>query len=142
VIVLEVLDAPTGKARPRVNRNGHTWTPAKTKNAEAHVRAAWDRAGRPTIPRDIPIRAIVQMILQRPASHYKTNGGLSAVGRAAGFVPRKKPDVDNAAKLILDALEGYAYPHDVAIVSLTVTKQWGSPARTKIALDVVAEEES
>jgi Holliday junction resolvase RusA-like endonuclease len=137
-VILEILDPPTGKARPRVNKNGHAWTPAKTKNAEAHVRAAWDRAGRPTLPAETPLRASVRMILERPPSHYTTKGELSAVGRKAGDVPRKKPDVDNAAKLILDALEGYAYPADVAIVELLVTKVWGWPARTLVVVDTLS----
>jgi Holliday junction resolvase RusA-like endonuclease len=78
------------------------------------------------------------MYLERPPTHFTTKRELSAVGRKAGNRPRKKPDVDNAAKLILDALEGYAYPSDAAIVSLLVTKQWGAPARTLVSLGIVA----
>jgi Holliday junction resolvase RusA-like endonuclease len=137
-VILEILDAPTGKARPRVNKNGHAWTPAKTTNAETHVRAAWDRAGRPTLPADTPLTASVRMILERPPSHYTTKGELSAVGRKAGAVPHKKPDVDNAAKLVMDALEGYAYPSDVWIVELLVTKVWGTPERTLVVVEVAA----
>ncbi len=142
MIVLEILDPPTGKARARGGPHGH-YTPKATTNAETHVRAAWDRAGRPTLPARAPIVATVHMTLQRPDSHWKRDGELSAAGRHAGTLPvGKKPDVDNAAKLILDALEGYAYPADVAIVSLTVTKAWGTPASTRVMLDVVRGESS
>jgi hypothetical protein len=53
------------------------------------------------------------------------------------FARRRALAIDCAAKLILDALEGYAHPPDIAIVSLWVGKRWGSPACTRLTLDVV-----
>ena len=49
-----------------------------------------------------------------------------------------KPDLDNAAKLVMDALEGYAYPRDVTIADLRTRKLWGSPARTEVIVEVAA----
>jgi Holliday junction resolvase RusA-like endonuclease len=54
----------------------------------------------------------------------------------------KKPDVDNVAKLVMDALEGYAYRADAAIADLRAVKLWGSPARTEVVLSVIAESEA
>ena len=34
----------------------------------------------------------------------------------------KKPDVDNVSKIVLDALNGLAYPDDVNVVSMRVIK--------------------
>jgi Holliday junction resolvase RusA-like endonuclease len=110
--------------------------------AEARVRAAWDAAGRPRIPDDTPISALVACYLRRPPTHYKRNGELSATGQRAGSYPRKKPDVDNVAKLVLDALEGYAYASDASIVILHIVKEWcdeGSPERVFINLETLDE---
>jgi Holliday junction resolvase RusA-like endonuclease len=124
-ITLTILDTPTGKGRPRFG-NGRAYTPANTINAEARVRAAWQAAGEPRIADGVPMRALVECFLQRPATHYKQNGDLSAAGQRAAR-PLRKPDVDNAAKLVLDALEGYAYRADAAIVTLWVSKHWCEP---------------
>jgi len=79
----------------------------------------------------------VTCVLERAASHYTTKQELSAAGKKAGeLLPLKKPDVDNVAKLVLDALEGYAYAADAAICNLTVNKEWGTPARTIVTVAV------
>lgn len=124
-IRLVVLDAPAGKGRPRfVKATGGTYTPKATRTAEGHVRAAWDTAGQPRLPENTAIDADVTCYLDRPQGHYTSRGELSAEGQRNPFPARKKPDVDNAAKLVLDALEKYAYPRDVAITDLTVRKRW------------------
>jgi Holliday junction resolvase RusA-like endonuclease len=124
-IQLTVLDAPTGKGRPRFNRaSGRAYTPAKTLTAEARIRHAWDEAGQPTIPEGVPITAIIDLYVDRPMSHYKRDGTLTTKGEREPIPFRQKPDVDNAAKLCLDALEKYAYQRDVAIVNLGVHRHW------------------
>jgi Holliday junction resolvase RusA-like endonuclease len=122
VIKLEVMDEPVGKGRPRV-ANGRAYTPAATMKAEAHVRAAWMAAGRPAVSGATPLECVVDCYLKRPQAHYRKDGTLSSAGLSS-LRPLRKPDVDNAAKLIMDALEGYAYPSDAAIVTLTVRKWW------------------
>ena len=39
----------------------------------------------------------------------------------------KKPDADNVAKAVLDALNGYAYPDDSAVSKLSVEKVYSDP---------------
>ena len=39
----------------------------------------------------------------------------------------KKPDVDNIAKAVLDALNGIAYDDDKQITSLVIDKKYGEP---------------
>lgn len=124
MIRLEIMDEPTGKARPQFNRHtGHARTPDVTKVAESHVRAAWLAAGRPAVSEATPLECTIDCYLRRPQGHYRKNGLLGSAGLSS-LRPLRKPDVDNAAKLILDALEGYAYPSDAAIVTLTVRKWW------------------
>jgi Holliday junction resolvase RusA-like endonuclease len=40
--------------------------------------------------------------------------------------PTKKPDADNIAKVILDALNGIAYRDDTQVVDLTVSMRYGT----------------
>ena len=39
--------------------------------------------------------------------------------------PTKKPDLDNIAKIICDALNGFAYADDSRIVSMMINKEYG-----------------
>lgn len=135
-IELEILDEPTGKARARVV-HGHAFTPKKTLNAEAHVRHAWQQQGSPTLPAATALRVDIRCSLTRPAAHRKKDGTLTTSGQKS-VRPLKKPDTDNIAKLILDALEGYAYPSDAAVVTLNVSKWWalrGEHARSLVIIE-------
>ena len=58
---------------------------------------------------------------------YKVPKRVTSYQRAAyllGFVPPYKPDADNVAKIILDALNGYAYEDDSQVTELTVMKRY------------------
>lgn len=140
VVSFVVLDPPRGKGRPRFG-NGRAYSDSATRHAESAVRAAWKDAGGETLPPGVPLHCEARMYLQRPRSHYKRDGYLNAVGARSRY-PLRKPDVDNAAKLILDALEGYAYPADAAIVFLHVFKYWclrSDPGpRTRVTIRVLA----
>ena len=43
------------------------------------------------------------------------------------YYPTKKPDADNIAKVVCDALNGLAYTDDTQVVDLTVHKRFGEP---------------
>lgn len=137
-LTLTILDTPTGKGRPRFG-NGRAYTPKKTLTAEARVRQAWHDAGAQRLPDEVPLSARIDCYLTRPSTHYKRTRDLSAAGRRAGVRPRKKPDVDNAAKLVLDALEGYAYSSDAAIVGLTVAKWWAESGEYERVVITISE---
>ena len=51
--------------------------------------------------------------------------------------PCKKPDSDNIAKAILDALNGVAYYDDSQIVELTIKKEYGEAARVEVELNAI-----
>ena len=50
---------------------------------------------------------------------------------------RGKPDLDNVAKLTMDALSGYAYPDDTYVSRLLVTREWSE--RESVLVDLVFE---
>lgn len=54
-------------------------------------------------------------------------------------LPTTKPDIDNLAKCVLDALNGIAYRDDNQVVRLEVSKFYGEPA-TLISLEPLSAE--
>lgn len=122
---------PVGKARPRFNRRqGRTYTPAETENAEANIRAAWAAAGSPRLP-DGPITLTIEVHVTRPKSHYRVNGLLSAVGRR-NVLPTSRPDLDNIAKLVQDALNGLAWRDDAQVANLIVERWYAASPLVRV----------
>jgi Holliday junction resolvase RusA-like endonuclease len=64
------------------------------------------------------------------------DGTLSAAGQRKPFPTGKKPDVDNALKLLMDALNGKAYRDDVDVVDARVRRVWSFDGweRTRVQL--------
>lgn len=125
-IVLRVDGLPVGKGRPRfVKQTGRTFTPGDTKRHENRVQLAWLAAGRPRLP-DGPAIIGVELVVPRPQNHWRQDGTLSAAGERAEW-PVRKPDVDNALKLVMDALNGCAYRDDVDLVYAAITRRWANP---------------
>jgi len=123
VISLLIPGRPRGKQRPRFNRaTGRAYTPQETVSFEQRVQGEWIAAGRPRMA-DGPLVATVRGVYQRPGSHLRVKGGLTAAGMRAPF-PMPSVDLDNLAKAVLDSLNGLAYKDDRQIVHLTVCRRW------------------
>ena len=121
---------PAGKGRPRFNTaTGRAYTDGKTESAESRVVAAWHAAGRPRLP-DGPVYVAVEIAVARPQNHWKRDGTLSAAGDRAAW-PVRKPDIDNALKLVMDALNGCAYRDDVDVVHSWVVRRWCNPGENE-----------
>lgn len=125
-----VHGAPVGKARPRVTKSGHAYTPQKTKDYEAIVRACYQsQVGRGRFPAGVPLTVKITAEFPIPKSTGKK--------RAAALLGRwhtKKPDADNVAKAILDALNGVAYPDDSAVARLVVEKTYSDQPCVLVAI--------
>lgn len=116
---------PTGKGRPRFDpRTGRAYTPKGTRLAEGVVRDAWTHAGCPRLP-DGPVAMTVVAVMARPKGHRTAKGLLNKKGKATPR-PTKKPDFDNVAKLIGDALNRHAYHDDAQIVEVGIVKRWAT----------------
>lgn len=124
IFVLEIPGEPQGQGRARFNpRGGRPFTPRKTRIKSAQVMAAWEAAGRPSLPDDCFYTFIVEALYERPKGHLLKDGGLSALGRRRWYPG--KPDLDNVLKLALDALTSCgAIPDDARLVNLNAKKRW------------------
>ena len=106
---------PVGKARARTVRLGSgrvvSYTPDKTANAEAMIRLA---AKQQDVYFDAgtPLELVINAWMSRPKSAKKRQ------------YPTVKPDWDNIAKLVCDALEKYVLDNDCQIVTATVNKRY------------------
>lgn len=111
-----------GKGRPRFSRrSGRAYTDDKTQNAEAWVRAcAIDAGARPMLG---PLEVTISVTTQIPASWSKRRRAEALEGQVS---PTGKPDLDNIAKLICDALNGIAWQDDSQIISMTLCKSYGA----------------
>jgi Holliday junction resolvase RusA-like endonuclease len=134
---LTIHGKPQGKDRPRfVRATGRTYTAKETLAAEERIRDAWREVGEPVVAG--PLRVNVIASTPRPQGHYLKGGELSAEGRRHERPDNQKPDLDNVAKLCLDALNGNAFKDDVAVVTLYVHRVWalrGSPGMTIIDIE-------
>ena len=109
---------PKGKARPRVTRYG-TYTPESTKKYEALVRKSWQENGAEPFPDGATLYCTIHAHFAIPKSATKKQR------RELAFAPHtKKPDCDNVAKAVLDALNGLAFHDDSAITKLVVEKTY------------------
>ena len=103
-----------GKARPRVTRSGHAYTPSETRQAEDAIRHEWCRVayGAQAMPH-VPVT--VEIVTERRLPKSKAKGIESEPDTV-------KPDADNVAKLVLDALNGVAWADDAQVTCLVARK--------------------
>lgn len=125
---------PIPKARPRVPRKGHAFTPKKTKDYEALVKDVYNLTVGKYLG-DSAIVATIDLYFPIPESYSKSKKRRIAEGE---IKHTKRPDVDNCAKAILDALNEVAYKDDAQIVESRITKHYAVDGNVRA--EVVLEE--
>lgn len=134
-IRFDVLGEPTGKGRPKVVRRGNlpypvAITPDKTRAAEQSL-LAQALAHKPAEPLCGPLTMRIDAICGIPPSWPKRRRTEALTGLKR---PTGKPDIDNLAKLVLDALNGVFYLDDKQVVTLQVTKTYGPVPKVRIEI--------
>lgn len=132
-IYIEVPGEPVAKGRPRFMRNGHTYTPEKTTRWEhlAILAASLDHDG-PPLP--WPLKVRLTAFFQTPASWPLWR---KQEAEAGNVVHTSKPDADNLAKIVGDALNGVVWIDDAQIVDMSVRKYYSNAPRVEICVDRV-----
>ena len=126
-----VPGVPIGKGRPRFTKDGHTYTPEKTRQYENKVVLCWKSQSGKGFAAGIPLKATVTAFFTVPKSTSKKKAAAMD-----GAPHTKRPDADNVAKAILDALNGHAYNDDSAIALLTVRKyQTTGASRVEVTIE-------
>jgi len=112
---------PTPKGRPRFTRTGHAYTPKKTLDYEKTIAMYYVDQGFTKYEGPVQIKLVFQMPI--PKSFTKKKIELIK----GGYLKYdKKPDLDNLAKSILDALNGIAYEDDSKITGLFLVKRYSN----------------
>ena len=122
MISFVVPGVPVGKGRPRFAKRGNfvsTYTPEKTASYENLVKVLAMQAMKGTQPLPYPVRVVIDVAICPPASWSKKKRA-QALNQL--IQPTGKPDIDNVAKGILDAMNGVAYLDDKQVISLTIRK--------------------
>jgi Holliday junction resolvase RusA-like endonuclease len=106
VVAFAVDGEPRSKQRPRVTRYG-TYTPKETLEAEAKILAAWISQEEPIFTHQVVI----------DINFFNAT--------------KRRRDIDNMGKLVLDALNAHAFFDDFHVVGLNLKKTFTSKARAR-----------
>jgi Holliday junction resolvase RusA-like endonuclease len=127
-IAFTVPGTPVGKARARtVTQNGrtHSYTPRGTVLFENAVRLAAKEAMRGREP----LKGAVKM---RMTAYFRTPASWSRKKADDAVYKKSKPDIDNIAKAVGDAVRGICYGDDASVAWLEALKLYGSEERVDV----------
>lgn len=112
---------PTAKARPRVTRTGHCYTPKKTKDFEIEIKHLANLQYK-----DKPLTGVLSVrgyfFVKKPK-------------RTKNPYPIARPDIDNFLKGVLDALNGVIWEDDSQICSISIAKVYADVPSITISVE-------
>lgn len=132
MIAFEIPGRPFGKQRPRATRQGRIYTPGETVAYERQVGTI--AAQHITAPFNGPVRLRILADFQ-PAASWSKRKRTDALGRPH----TQKPDADNVAKAIKDALNRIAWVDDAQVAELIVSKAWAANDRVTVIVEPIRE---
>jgi Holliday junction resolvase RusA-like endonuclease len=129
-VTFTIAGEPVPQPRPRVSTRGGFARAYVPKEHPVHayrkaIAEAADEAG--LVAQDEPLNVVIDAVFERPKSHLNKAG----VKPTAPRLPR--PDVDNLAKAVLDALQD-VIGDDTLVARLVVEKSYGQEARTTVRI--------
>ncbi len=129
-VTFTIAGEPVPQPRPRVSTAGGFARAYVPKEHPVHayrkaIAEAADEAG--LVAQDEPLNVVIDAVFERPKSHSNKAG----VKPTAPRLPR--PDVDNIAKAVLDALQD-VMGDDTLVARLVVEKSYGTEARTTVRI--------
>lgn len=130
LVEFEIPGKPAGKGRPRFTRKGKVYTPDATEAFENLVKLYY-KMHTHGVKLDGAIKASIVAVFPVPKSDSKKVRAQKLEGTIGTTI---KPDCDNIAKIVLDALNHIAYDDDSQVVSLEVQKKYGEEPKTIVTL--------
>lgn len=141
-MIIEIPGKPQGKARARTFYNPRlgkmqSITPDKTVLYENLIKECYMVLdNRKSWFNSEPLHMYIDAYFEIPKSTTKKKRAEIEDGK---LYPTKKPDIDNIAKVICDALNGVAYKDDTQIIELTVRKLY-STEEPKVLVGIYEKE--
>ena len=129
MICFEIPGKPQGKARARTFYNSklgkmQSITPANTVLYENLIKHCYLETKCEPFLDKVPLEVEITACFPIPKSATKKDRERI---KLMEYYPTKKPDADNIAKVVCDALNGLAYKDDAQVIDLTVHKRFGDP---------------
>lgn len=122
MISFTVDGAAVPKQRPRISGR-RAYTPKRTKDYEGRVLKEFRSSYKgiyPAFGKDVPVHISITVRQEIPKSWSKKKRLQAEQG---SIVPlSRNGDIDNIAKSIMDALNGFAYEDDCQVTTLVITK--------------------
>jgi Holliday junction resolvase RusA-like endonuclease len=137
IVNFTIEGTPHGKGRPRFRRFGNfvqTYTDNKTKSYESLVKDAAKQAMGSSEPLEGPVRLDLIIRLPVPKSYPKKRSEACLNGSEW---PTKKPDWDNVAKSVADAMNDIVFLDDTQIVIARVVKTYSTEAGVDVQVTEV-----
>lgn len=126
---------PKGQPRPRAfirGKRAAVYDPGTAEAWKGDIAIAWRNAEFPKPIAGCPYHVELSFRFPRPKSHYTSKGILKP---SSPDWHTGKPDTDNLAKGVLDALTHLQlWQDDAAVASLTVSKSYGTPSGCLITI--------
>ena len=119
----EVEGTIVGKERPRINMyTGNVYTPNRTKDYEELIQQSFiiKYPHYQMLENRIAMEITAYMKIPKNTSKIKTEEMLSNT-----LSPTKKPDIDNIAKSVLDAMNKFVFKDDNQVSKISVEKKYG-----------------
>ena len=143
-IVFRVPGKPQTNQRHRTTKSGHTYTPDETTSYRNWVKQCFvtENKDKEWFYEEGPLEVKINIFFEIPKSYPKWK--VDAIHDYKYF-PKKKPDCDNIAKGILDALNKIAFKDDSQVIDLTVHKQFvrdGSEPCVVVTMENIPQPES
>ena len=129
----EVPGTIKGKGRPRVNSyTGTVYTPTTTKDYEYLVEQYFLLKYPKFKPLEGRLSVSITAIFNIPKSTKKQDISKMLENTIS---PTKKPDIDNIVKIILDAMNKFAFKDDTQITKLSVEKIYGTEEKILVSIE-------
>lgn len=136
MIRFTVYGEPKAQGRPRFARRGNFVTTYDPKDSREYKDTVYSVAlqHRPPSPLEGPLEVYIDCYRSIPKAFSQKKVMAACLGE---IKPTSKPDVDNYAKGIKDALNGLVWKDDSQIVLLQVRKLYSQTPRVEIAVNEV-----
>ena len=141
VVKFSVEGVPVGKGRPKFARRGNfvtAYTPAKTKTYEQQVADAARVAMGAKLRTMEPVQLNMDIFVPIPKSWSKIKRARALNGVE---YPTTKPDIDNVAKAVFDAMNGIVFQDDKQIINHCITKRYSDNPRVEVRVYEVSYDE-
>ena len=126
-IQFTVYGNPKAQKRHRTGK-GHNYDPSESDKADFLAMARDRKPASPLVNQGIKVG--LAFFMPRPKYHFNSKGEVKE--RYAYIAHTKTPDVDNLAKMVLDALKGTYWHDDAMITSLLTEKVYSHKPRTEV----------